>query len=293
MLVAVIALGYCLRRFGVLPKEAFAVVSKIVVYITLPCVVVRNFARTEMVPAYLAVIGLGFGAMALYALIGYVLNLRRGAPAQVFDMLNFSGFNIGCFALPYISGLLGPEAVVAVCMFDGGAALGSGGGLCVLGKSMLDGGRFRFGAFFKRLLKAFLPCLYVVMIALRLLSVPIPGVIVRFCDLCGSGNSFLAMLMLGLALNLNIPRDKLRWILRALAVRYGTALLLGTLFWFLLPFPHDIRLGVILAVLAPMASLAPAFVRECGGDYELAGSWNTLTILVSLPLMTVAMLLLR
>lgn len=291
MLVAVILLGYLLKRTGVLPEGAFGVVSKIVIYVTLPCVVIRNFARTEMDPAYLWMILLGFGSMALLASIGYLLNRRRGTDRQIFDMLNFTGFNIGCFALPYISGLTGVSAVVAVCMFDAGSALGAGGGLNALCRSMQEGSGFSFGAFWKRLCKTFLIVVYVVMIVLRLLAVPIPAVVVRFCDLCGSGNSFLAMLMLGLGVSLSIRADQWKWILKAMAVRYGVALSLAFCFYRFLPFSADVRLGAALAVLAPVASLAPPFTRERGGDYQLASSWNTLTILISLALMTAVMLL--
>ena len=291
ILVAVIALGYLLRRFGVFPKESFGIVSKLVLYITLPCVVIRNFAKTDMEPAYLIIIGIGFLCMAAYTLIGYLINRKKGVDAQIFDMLNFTGFNIGCFALPYISGLLGPAAVVSVCMFDAGSALGATGGVAAICRSMKDGDRFRIRPFLKRFAKAFLPLVYITMILLRFLSVPIPSPVIRFCDLCGGGNSFLAMLMIGLGISLNIPKAKLKWILKASSIRFGFAILLGTLLYFVLPFSMEVRLGIFLALLAPVSTLNPAFTREWGGDYELASSWNTVTILISLVLMTIVMLL--
>ena len=291
MLVAVILLGYLLRRTGVLPREAFGIVSKIVIWVTLPCVVIRNFAHTEMDLQYLSMIGVGFCCMALLALIGYLLNRRRGVNEQVFDMLNFTGFNIGCFALPYISGLTGASAVVAVCMFDAGSALGAAGGLNALCRSMQEGNGVSIKAFLLRLLKTFLIMVYVVMIVLRLLHVPIPDWIVGFCDLCGAGNSFLAMLMIGLGINLSFKASHWKWILKAILVRYGVAITLAFCFYRFLPFTAEVRLGAALAVLAPVASLAPPFTKERGGDYELASSWNTLTILLSLGLMTAVMLL--
>lgn len=291
LLVAVIGLGYALRRFAVLPKAAFEIVSKIVIWVTLPCVVIRNFAHTTLESAYLLMIVIGFFCMALFAFLGYWINRKRGVDRQVFDMLNLTGFNIGCFALPYITGLTGPAAVVAVCMFDAGSALGSTGGVNILCQSMQAGERFRLGTLLKRLGKTFLLMVYVVMIVLRLFSVPIPSVVVRFCELCGAGNSFLAMLMIGLGMNLSLPRGQLRWLLKAVLIRFGLAIALSLGFYFLLPFSHDVRLGAALAVLAPIASLAPPFTLERGGDYELASSWNTLSILISLVCMTAVMLL--
>ena len=87
LLVAVIALGYVLKRTGVLPKEAFGVVSKTVLWVTLPSVVICNFAKTDMDPAYLWMIVIGFGTMALLAWIGYWINRKKSVNDQVFDMI--------------------------------------------------------------------------------------------------------------------------------------------------------------------------------------------------------------
>ncbi len=291
MLVAIVLLGYALRRFGIVPKEAFGVVSKLVIWVTLPCVVIRNFARTTMDLQYLLMIAIGFGCMALLTFLGFFLNRKRAVSDQVFDMLNFTGFNIGCFALPYISGLTGASAVIAVCMFDAGSALGVAGGVNALCKSMQEGGRISPWKLIRQLGKSFLLMVYVVMIVLRLLNIPIPGVVVSFCDLCGAGNSFLAMLMIGLGMNLSIRPEQWKWIGKAILVRYGVAILLAFCFYRFLPFSQEVRLGASLAVLAPVASLAPPFTLERGGDYGLSSSWNTLTILISLALMTAVMLL--
>lgn len=291
LLIAVILLGYLLRRFRILPKDAFFVVSRLVMRVTLPCVVIRNFAHTTMEPAFLFVILIGFICMALFAGLGYLINRKRGVNEQIFDMLNLTGFNIGCFALPFISGLLGPSAVIAVCMFDAGSALGATGGLAVVCRSMQDNSRFQIRTFLKRFSKAFLTHVYIVMVILRLLSVEIPDVIVRFCDLCGSGNSFLSMLMIGLGMSLVIPKSGRRWLTKAFLIRYGIAIALSVCFWLFLPFDVPVRLGAAIAVLAPVSSLNPAFIEECGGDYELASSWNTVSILSSLVFITLALLL--
>lgn len=292
MLVAVILLGYCFRRFGVLPENAFTVISRLVLRFTLPCVVIRNFARTTMDTKYLLMILLGFCCMALLAFLGYLLNIRKGVDAQVFDMLNFSGYNIGCFALPYVSGLTGAAAVMALCMFDAGNALGVTGSINAICRSMQEKGNgLAIKTILKQLSRSVLLIVYVVMVVLRLLHVEIPGIIVSFCDLCGAGNSFLAMLMIGLGMNLAIGRKQWKWIGKALLVRYGIAIILALAFYRFLPFSTDVKIGAALAVLSPVSSIAPAFTQERGGDYRLASSWNTVSILTSLALMTATMLL--
>ena len=43
-------------------------------------------------------------------------------------MLNFSGYNIGAFTLPFIQNFLGSFGVIAICMFDVGNSISCTGG---------------------------------------------------------------------------------------------------------------------------------------------------------------------
>ena len=291
MLVAIILLGYVLRRIRFLPEEAFAVVSKTVLNVTLPCAVITNFAHIQVTSALLWMFPLGFLVNALLVGTGYLTGKRRGMDEQVFCMLNFSGHNIGCFALPYVASLLGPTAVVSVCLFDAGNAIWATGGTNALCAAMQEGGRIRLGAVAKRISRSVTTITYLAMLLLATLNLRLPGPVLEFAGLVGSANSFLAMFMLGLGMNLKIRRAQLRWIGKAFVLRFGISALLAAAFYFLLPFEHEIRLGAALAVFAPISSISAAYTGERGGDVGLASSWNTITILSSLVCMTVVLLL--
>ena len=60
ILVAAIFVGYLLRRSRFLPPEAFTVVSRIVLNVTLPCAVIVNFADFQVSGALLWLFPLGF-----------------------------------------------------------------------------------------------------------------------------------------------------------------------------------------------------------------------------------------
>ena len=290
-LLAVIFFGWLLRRVRFLPAEAFAVVSKIVLYVTLPCAIITNFSAIEIDLALLAMLPLGFFCACLLVLAGYALSLRRGREKQIFDMLNFSGYNIGCFAFPFISGMLGPVALVSVCLFDAGNAFMAAGGTNAVCSAMQSGARFDFRALGRRLATSPTVLAYVAMVLLRVCAVPLPAALLGFTELVGSANTFLAMFMLGLGMNLSIGRSQLKWIGRAALVRFGLSALLSVLMLRFLPFAYEVRLGAALASLAPVSSLAPAYTHERGGDYGLASSWNTVSILLSLVAMTALLLL--
>ena len=85
----------------------------------------------------------GFACNALFVALGYLAGRRGGLDGRIFCMLNFSGYNIGCLTLPYVSSLLGPTAVVSACLFDAGNSLWATGGTNAVCAALQQGGRLR------------------------------------------------------------------------------------------------------------------------------------------------------
>ena len=75
--VAIILLGFFLKRIGLFKEEDFSVLSKIVLKITLPAVIITNFANKELDPSMFifAFLSIAFGG--IYILLGFLFNLRR------------------------------------------------------------------------------------------------------------------------------------------------------------------------------------------------------------------------
>ena len=59
--VAIIILGIVLRRIGFFKENAFEVLSKVVIKITLPAAIVKSFSGTAFDSSMLVLIALGFG----------------------------------------------------------------------------------------------------------------------------------------------------------------------------------------------------------------------------------------
>ena len=112
--IAIVILGYLLRRIGFFKKEDFQVISKIVIRITLPAALVVSFSGQELQYSMflLSLLSLSF-ALTMIAL-AYLLNRRYGKDAQAFAIINMSGFNIGNFVLPFAQSFLGPVAVLSL-----------------------------------------------------------------------------------------------------------------------------------------------------------------------------------
>ena len=81
-------------------------------------------------------------------------------------------------------------------------------------------------------------------------------------------------------------------VFRALAVRYGIALILSLCYWFLLPFDRIVRLTLVILAVSPIGSAVPGFTEELKGDVGLSCSINSLTILISIIIIVTLLLFL-
>ena len=97
--IAVIILGYGLRKAGFFKEEDFYVLSKIVLKITLPASIIANFSQAEIQPAMLLLCLVGFAGGVLYMSLGWILG-GKDRDEKAFHILNTSGYNIGNFTMP-------------------------------------------------------------------------------------------------------------------------------------------------------------------------------------------------
>lgn len=280
--VAIIILGYVLRRFGFFKAEDFGVLSKIVLKITLPASIVYSFSGKEVDPSMLTLALLGLGGGLIYMGLGWLLNCGRGREQQAFEMLNTSGYNIGNFTMPFVQSFLGPVGVITTSLFDTGNAFVCLGGAYSVASIVQDGGRFSPKKIGKALIKSVPFDCYVIMTVLCLLHISLPAPVVSFAEIIGGANAFAAMLMIGVGFKLSGKKEQIRSILRILAVRYGVAVLLALVFYFLLPFSREIRQTLMILVFAPLASANPPFTGELKGDVGLASAVNSMSIIISI-----------
>lgn len=279
--VAVIVLGYGLRRIGFFRAEDFQVLSKIALKITLPAAIVTSVAGREIDPAMLLISALGLGAGFLYIGLGWLMTRGSEREQQAFEMLNISGYNIGNFTLPFVQSFLGPAGVLTTSLFDTGNAFICLGGAYSAASMVKGGGGFAPRRIAGTLLRSAPFITYVVMITLALLRVKLPAGITAFAELVGNANAFAAMLMIGVGFRLTVDRQQLGQLIRMLLVRYGTAALLALAFFFLLPLPLEYRQALALLAFSPVASANPAFTGELGGDVGLSSEVNSLSIIIS------------
>jgi len=280
--VAIIFMGYLLKRIGVFQKENFAVLSKVAIKITLPAAIVTSFAGMTIDPAMLGIVGLGLGCGVLYMIIAFVMHLKRPAAQRAFFVLNMPGYNIGCFTMPFAQSFLGPMGVIVTSLFDAGNAFVCLGGAYGVASMIKDGGGFSAKRLFKTLLTSVPFVCYIVMVVLNLCKVTLPGPVVSFAQTIGNANAFVAMFMLGVGFELSSDRKQLGAILKVVIVRYAVAAILACLIYFLLPVTDEIRKALVILVFSPIGAAVPAFTQELKEDVGLSSAINSVCILISI-----------
>ena len=280
--VAIIVLGYVLRRKGFFGEETFGVLSKIVIKITLPAALISSAAGRPIDVSMLTLSVLGLGCGFLYVIAAMIVNSRKDREQRAFAVVNTPGYNIGTFALPFTSSFLGPVGVLATSLFDVGNSFVVLGGSFGVARAVKEGGKVDI----KRVLKAPLTSIpfltHLVMVFLNLNSWNLPKPVLELAGIIGNANAFLAMLMIGVGFKLSGEKSQLGAIVKILSVRYGLAAVLAACFWFGLPFDAVIRKTLVILAFAPIGSAVPVFTAELKGDVGLSSALNSISIVISI-----------
>ena len=290
--VAIIILGFVLKKVGVFKDSDFPVLANVTLKITLPAAIITNFANKELDVSMLLLIAIAVACGFVYIGLGFLLNLRSSKSQRAFEILNLPGYNIVCFALPFVQTFLGPAGVMAACLFDVGNGLICLGGAFSIASMAKDGGKFSLKRMARTLSKSVPFLCFVIMPILCLLHVPIPTPITTFTGTISSANAFCAMLMLGVGFKFTANKSQIGKILRILLIRFGTAAVLAVLCYQFLPFSEEVRKAVVLLVCSPIGSAVPPFTAELKEDVGLSSAINSLSIICSIVIMVTIMLVL-
>lgn len=290
-LVLIIVLSYALKRYRFFKVEDFKVISNMVLKITLPCAVISNFNRIDVNASLFSLILIGAICNVLTIGFGYLAALRKNKETRAFNMINYSGYNIGCFTMPYIQSFLSPSSVVATCLFDAGNSLFCTGATYSMAAAVAHTGeKSTTRLFFKRMFSSLPMDVYILMVLFAWMQIKLPYSVIAFTDIVGAANPFLAMVMIGIGFEFHTDRNKLLRIGGILLNRYLVAIVLAWLFYHYAPFDAEIRKLLALIAFAPVSAVCAIFTAKCKGDVAMSCTVNSLTVILSVIFMTVLMI---
>lgn len=280
--VAIIILGYALKKIGFFKEEDFTVLSKITIRITLPGAIITSFSEQSFDPALLSLVLLGFGGGIVYIIVAFLMNLKSSNEKRAFDVLNLPGYNIGCFTLPFARGFLGPVGVITASIFDTGNAIVCLGGSFGIASGIKSGARFSAKRLGKALMTSVPFLCYILMVILNFANIRLPSPILSCAKTIGNANAFVAMLTIGVGFKLSGDRSQIGYIVKMLCVRYSIAAVLAATAYFLLPFPLEVRQALVILFFSPIGAAVPPFTREIDGDVGLSSALNSICIVCSI-----------
>ena len=323
-LLAIILTGYLFKRAGKFKNRDYRIMQVALFNLVLPCAIIYSFATNPHDSSMLWISVFGFVVAFIPPVLIFLTTRHTPVQDRAFTMLNGSGFNIGCFCFPVVQAFLGTAAIVPAAMFDIGNCVMVAAGTNVMTQTLLhiqpgktlgravpgersgaavreaqgssDARRLARHALLRNVAKGFFGSIpfdtYLVMIVLMLANVKIPAVVATFVEPLANANSFVAMLMVGMLMDLPAGRDDVMKLLKIIGLRLPFGLLSAVCAWFVLPFGANVREAVVMCCLAPIAVFSTLFTDEVLGNAKLAGFSLSVSAIIGLVMMTGAHFLL-
>lgn len=286
-LILIMACGYLMKQIGWVKKEDFSIFSKIVLRFTLPCAIITSFNEVTVHSSMIIFMIIGIAVNLLAAIIGFVLGKSKGRKEQAFHILNLGSYNIGAFTLPYVSGFLGANGVLVTSIFDVGNSIGAAGFNYSIAKSLADEkNKVTLHKVIKNMISSPIFDTYVIMFILRLLDIKLPSGITTFTGIVGQANTFLAMIMIGIAFELHLDKSRVKKVTTIIVTRYILAICSALCIYFLTPFSREVKQVLCIVLFSPIAAMTPGFTEEIEGDVKTSSFSTTISTLISIVIIT-------
>ena len=105
---------------------------------------------------------------------------------------------------------------------------------------------------------------------------------VSCAQMISNANAFMAMLTIGVGFKLGGEISQIGRLGKLLVIRYTLAAVLALVYYFVLPFPLEVRQALVILAFSPIGSVMPGFTGEMGGDVGLSSALNSISILISI-----------
>lgn len=281
--VVLLFAGYGFKKAGIFKVEDTDFLKKVILYLTMPAMAVNGLKDLELQPSFLWCFLVGFGTSTILMLVGMAATRKKSPEEKVMYLFNLNTYNIGNFAIPFLTGLLSTDGFAALCLFDIGVAIYLYGIDYSLAEAV-KGGKSRFSLKFllKKIFTSPITDMYLLMILLAALHLRLPEPVLKLASVMGNANAFLAMLSIGILFELKLDRKNLREMVKFFALRYGTILVIMAGVILFIPFSPDIRQAICVLLAAPVASIAPLLTQNAGGDGAKAAQINSISILLGI-----------
>ncbi|MDF1512463.1 MAG: AEC family transporter [Anaerolineae bacterium] len=286
-----IAVGYLIKRLGLVAREDGRVLNRMVLYITLPAMNLRVISNTDLSWQL-------FILPVVFLAAGLLMSQMSKGPAA---LLQLNKADTGTFvvslcgvmaslAYPFIEAAYGDEGISVVAISDLGNAIAIFAVAYYLSFRYTTNGNFNARQILRKV-AAFYPLhAFLIAIAFNLGQVKLAGLAGGLIETLAALNSPLMLLSLGIYLDLDISLHESKILFTHIVYKYGIGLLISLFCIFCLPFNGTTRAVLFLLPLMPTSLSTLLYSVEQNLNPRLAAMLISLTMLVSLVITTVTIL---
>lgn len=289
-MLLIIACGYMLKQMRILQAQDARILSKMIIYLTLPGALIMGFKSFTFHFELLLLVALALVANILLLMLGARVSWGKPDDVRALYMLSIPSYNIGTFAMPFMQSLLPAEAMLSASMFDvGNCPMNSGLSYAMLSK-VLNGKQMKLKQIGFNLLHSVPLMTFLTMLLLTSIGVHFPEPFFSVAGMFGQANIFVAMLMIGVMFEPHIDKTRRAVIGQIVLLRYGANLLFAAAALLWLPLPSQVRLATALVLVAPIPTMSLTYCEKAGCDAVLVSAVHSVCIPLSL-ILTLSLLL--
>lgn len=279
-MMLMIALGYLLKRGRVVTRSDSRVLSKIIIHVTLPCVILTNLNGIKIQKDLASAILLGFAVNLLLTILAFALTHKKPKELRCIYLFSLPLFNISGYAVPIAQSYVSDREIAALLLFNLGTTVFTyvivpflvGQSFSKRKSGVAEGLRSLY-----RNVPAMVSC---GMVLLCLLHITLPTPVVGFFKTLASANTPLAMLAIGILLEL--PKERNAEGLKVILCRLIAVTLIGAVLAHIPSLGDAIRSALLIVLFSPMVSCAPFLAMEQGYEGTELTSVNSAYLPISM-----------
>lgn len=277
----IILLANLLKRAGMFSEKDGHVLSQVTLNITLPAAIISGFESFALEPSLFLLILLGIVVNMVLMGFAYVVMRKKDKGMQGYALFNTPTFNVGNFTFPFVQALYGGPGLVVASLFDLGNALMTTGFVYSVGSSVATSQRPSIRDILKKLFRSAPFLTYLLMILLSLLGLRLPKFLTEWMTAIGRANPIVAMLMIGIMLDIHFEKGWLMQAMKVISIRYLVALAFSALIWKLTSFEPMVKVTLTLLFFAPVATVSTAYTQQCTDKGKLSSFTSSVTVVIS------------
>lgn len=284
--VIIIALGYTLKRLNIIKEKDGEALSRVIFNLTLPALVIVSFHNMTFDSSLFLLILLGFLFGIFTSIIGLLIFRKEERKTKGMLTMLVSGFNIGLFAYPLVEGIWGKEGIQYFAMFDVGNAFITFGTIYLIGSFFAtEQAELNFKSIVEKLTRSIPLMTYLVVCLLAIVNIQLPNIVINISGIIASANMPLSFLLLGIYLSFTLDKMYKKQMIKVLAIRYITGLLVGISLFFILPFNEMFKYTILLGFILPISVSVLPYSVEFNYDRKFVGTVSNISILISFVLL--------